>query len=203
MQIKVNIEKRYVYLILATVVFLAGVIVVVATTYLNIPTNFIGHIADNVWVDTPVAGEMTLQQAIDDGELATVPSDFTTCTELVRTTPLGKTSWIEIGVPTKCRNRPCKIVFQTYKRTGAVNDIRFGDYYQAEDEINPTTDKWEAYIDLSRRNGVNGDTSETDIVGNNGNTLTDDRNNVENDRYKWSYRDDSTSYGMILQTCNY
>lgn len=74
MKLEVNIEKRYALGIIASVLVLAGVLLVLAY---DGPIPNPGHDADRVWVDTDGimdngAGEMTLQDAVDSAEIPSV-----------------------------------------------------------------------------------------------------------------------------------
>jgi len=62
MRITLNIEKKYVFLIIGLFLILGAILLVYAYTYSSIPNP--GHGADRVWVNVS-GSEMTLQDAID------------------------------------------------------------------------------------------------------------------------------------------
>ncbi len=65
MALKIQIEKKYLYLLVAIAVFLVGFGIVFAAYSQAIPNP--GHGADQVLISVPGQGEMTLQSAIDQG----------------------------------------------------------------------------------------------------------------------------------------
>lgn len=71
MQINVEIKKRHLYLILALVVFLAGVMIVIAANPSSKPNP--GHASNEVMVNINSV-DKTLQQAIDDKDFGSIYS---------------------------------------------------------------------------------------------------------------------------------
>ena len=66
MVLKIQIEKKYLYFLIAITMFLVSFGIVFAFSYNQAILNP-GHGADQVWIDVPNQGEMTLQDAIDQG----------------------------------------------------------------------------------------------------------------------------------------
>jgi len=66
MQFNIEIKKRHLFIILSVIIFLAGVILVIAINPTTKPNP--GHASDEVMVNIPGVGDKILQQAIDDGD---------------------------------------------------------------------------------------------------------------------------------------
>jgi len=196
--INIKIHKKDLWLLSAIVVFLVGVGYVVAWGSGN--PNVHGHDTGEIGLPACATGEAVIKTSSGWG--CGSSGTGTSCTTILTTNPAGKLSWTSIDVPTNCRNRPCKLVLMVSSATKVTN-IMFGDYYQVEDETATTTERWETSGNMGSRSGNNGDSSETNIFDTDNLQIKDDKSGTETDRIKWTYRDDSNTYGMTLQICNY
>ena len=201
--LQIKIEKKDFWLIAALMVFLVGVGYVIAVNPASKKDP--GHDSTEIMININSV-DKTLQQAIDEGDFV-LGVEGTSCRTLISTDITSKVSWTEILVPITCRGRPCKLVAMALKNIGGQNkivDIKFGDYYQTDDEAMSTIERWETYGQIGNRAGNNGDATDTDILTSfHDLSIKDDMVGTETDKSKWAYRDNSDSYGMILQACNY
>lgn len=203
MSINIRIEKKEFWLFAAIIVALVGVGYVIAGNPGSKPNP--GHASNEIMININGA-DKTLQAAIDDGDFL-VGVGGTSCRTIMTTGTTEKKGWTPLDVPTNCRSRPCKLVASEFKVKDSVNvvtNIKFGDYYQTEYDLDPLKERWETSGNIGEKSGLNGDSTESEIVSlaNNYIQLMDDKA-TETEKSKWAYRDDSDKFGMILKTCNY
>ena len=201
--VTINIEKKHLFLISALIVFLAGVVLVASYTYNNLPANFVGHTAENVWINTSV-GERNLQEAFSElEESINFPYGAINCpsTPDINTMPGGiadKPGYVAYTFPSSCfGNVGCIILQEVYDSKGLVAKKQFG-YNQ-----DSVTNNWWSSYQISGKY-INGDTTNTHIIPRYGDHIKlDDDSGSERDYDKWTYIDTTTGYGMKIYICTY
>ncbi len=213
MQLSINIEKRYVYLILATVVFLAGAIVAVAYN----PT------------DTPPAVPSTMGHTVNEIEnfeqkvtaiiQSVVFGGTVTCGSAVFDSPVAnpknaqgnnkydrKINLANVG-PGCLTNTGCIIKQEIYYNSSKVIMLKLARQYNYNQ--NPVSNLWWSSYQISGEKR-NGDTAYDWIIPEYGSLyLNDDQDNLnglssddETSSTEWAALDRSNSYGMKIYICS-
>lgn len=211
MKIEVNISKRYFLVLLGLLVVLFGALFVYATTYSSVPANFVGHVADFVWVKTPDGSEMSLQQAIDNGKLV---AEGIVCPVTPNyDSSLGST-WQVIDVPDgNPASEPscigddvgCVIKQEVYDATGLKVRRQYSYSQQFTASATDAETWWSSFS--TGGNSKNGDSVQTRILPkyNDGNIeLFDDSSaQGETNSTRWVAKDSSGQYYQKIYICSY
>ena len=198
-KLNINIEKKYVFMILVGFFIIGGIFVSIAYTQ-QIPNP--GHGGDRIMVSLN-GEEKTLQQAIDDGNLGM------SCRLLYDSRDPGdgsKGGRIPINVPDSCLNGFCTLIRDNYDDNVFQNrDIAF--YSQAG-----LTNDWVALTQYYYNTGTiyqkgkngNSNALEDPIFSNRGETLTsllDDSSTTEVLPNKWSFIDVRADLAAVIYIC--
>lgn len=202
MQISINIEKRYMYLLVALVVFLAGIIVVIAYNPSGIGGNpaVAGHSADELTYNNTKTLEAWIIELINQetSGIGQVTCPITPYFQSGASQKIVSAKTLESG----CYGGGGCIIKQVIYDSKEIKFIRQYSYVQYSSS-NPTERWWSSY--RTAGDALNGpSTPETAVVPDyNSLKIRDDgKEEVGELKSQWTVIDDSGSYGMTIYICS-
>ena len=198
-QIKINIERKYAFLLSAFLLILAGTIFTIA--YTSQPPNP-GHGADSILVTSQVDGsEEDLQTAFTHLETLVLGGIICPQTPQYQSDVSGRPNYVALTLPSACEGDVGCVIVQKIKNSNGIVVTR--QYYFRQDSLSSKSNWWSSY--QTKGTFQNGDSSVTAIVPNynSGNIGIVDDSSAEALASQISVRDYTSTYGQDIYICSY